>query len=63
MTVSTMPEIKHHYITALVDSKRWDQHRVRDDDIVITTSYKAGTTWMQGICAALVFQQPQPPIP
>ncbi|MCH2355350.1 MAG: sulfotransferase domain-containing protein [Pseudomonadales bacterium] len=63
MTVSTMPEIKHHYITALVDSKRWDQYRVRDDDIVITTSYKAGTTWMQGICAALVFQQPQPPIP
>jgi len=62
MGVSAKPEIKHHYITALTDSKRWDQYRVRDDDIVITTSYKAGTTWMQGICAALVFQQPQPPV-
>jgi aryl sulfotransferase len=43
--------------------ERWDRFEPRDGDIIITTSYKAGTTWMQGICAALVFQQPQPPVP
>ncbi|MEQ8953517.1 MAG: sulfotransferase domain-containing protein, partial [Gammaproteobacteria bacterium] len=42
---------------------RWNSFQPRSDDIIITTSYKAGTTWMQGICAALVFQQPQPPVP
>lgn len=57
------PERTHHYVSALVDSDRWNDFKVRDDDIVITTSYKAGTTWMQGICSALVFQAPQPPVP
>lgn len=53
----------HEYESALFCSKRWDNFVPRNDDIIITTSYKAGTTWMQGICAALVFQQPQPPVP
>jgi len=44
-----------------MDSTRWDHFTPRPDDIVITTSYKAGTTWMQAICAALVFQAPEPP--
>ena len=57
------PEIKHYYRSALMDARRWDNFEPRDDDIIITTSYKAGTTWMQGICAALVFQQPRPPVP
>jgi len=46
-----------------MNSDRWDSYQPRNDDIIITTSYKAGTTWMQGICAALVFQQPHPPKP
>src|SRR4051794_17974262 len=37
-----------------LDSTRWDGVVPRDDDIVITTAYKAGTTWMQRIVAALV---------
>jgi len=45
-----------------MDTTRWERFVPRDDDIVITTSYKAGTTWLQGICAALVFQAPQPPV-
>jgi aryl sulfotransferase len=45
-----------------MDSNRWDAFVPRGDDIIITTSYKAGTTWIQAICAALVFQQPQPPV-
>src|SRR5207249_3053306 len=38
-----------------LDSTRWDGFVPRDDDIVVTTAYKAGTTWTQRIVAALVF--------
>ncbi len=55
------PERTHHYQNSVMDTDRWDAYQPRQDDIIITTSYKAGTTWMQAICAALVFQQPQPP--
>lgn len=57
------PERIHHYQNSVMNSARWDHFEPRDGDIIITTSYKAGTTWMQGICAALVFQQPEPPAP
>ncbi len=57
------PSQLHHYQNSVMNSARWAQFEPRDDDIIITTSYKAGTTWMQGICAALVFQQPEPPLP
>ena len=50
------PRTLHHYQSVVMDSARWEHFRPRADDIVITTSYKAGTTWLQGICAALVFQ-------
>ena len=52
-----------HYQNAVMNSAKWEHFKPRPDDIIITTSYKAGTTWMQGICAALVFQQAQPPVP
>ena len=58
-----IPEQLHHYQNAIMNSSRWENFEPREDDILIATSYKAGTTWMQGICAALVFQQPQPPVP
>ncbi len=58
-----LPKELHEYRSAIMNSRHWDSFNPRDDDIIITTSYKAGTTWMQGICAALVFQQPQPPVP
>lgn len=57
------PEVTRTYKNAVWDSTRWEAFTPRDDDILITTSYKAGTTWMQGICAALVFQAPVPPKP
>jgi aryl sulfotransferase len=43
------------------DSGRWDPFRFRDGDIVISTRSKSGTTWMQMICALLVFQRPDLP--
>lgn len=43
------------------DSGRWDRFRFRPGDIVISTRSKSGTTWMQMICALLVFQTDQLP--
>jgi aryl sulfotransferase len=40
----------HHF-----DSTVWNDFRFRDDDIVIATYAKSGTTWMQQIVAQLVF--------
>jgi len=57
------PDRTRHYQHALMNSARWDAFVPRADDIIISTSYKAGTTWLQAICAALVFQRPQPPVP
>jgi aryl sulfotransferase len=38
-----------------LDSTRWDRFETRPGDVVITTAYKSGTTWMQTIVAHLVF--------
>jgi aryl sulfotransferase len=45
------------------DSARWDSFGFRDGDIVISTRSKSGTTWMQMICALLVFRTPELPAP
>jgi hypothetical protein len=42
----------------MYDSARWDGFAFRPGDIVISTSPKSGTTWMQMLCALLVFQTP-----
>jgi hypothetical protein len=51
------------YRNLLVDSARWDGFVLRDDDIVLSTPAKCGTTWLQMICALLVLQEPQLPAP
>jgi len=48
----------HHF-----DSTRWDYLERRPDDIVIATSYKAGTTWTQSIVAHLIFHGGEIPGP
>ena len=48
------PERTHEYRNHHLDSTRWDRFVARDDDIFVTTAYKAGTTWTQRILAALV---------
>lgn len=49
------PVVKHLYQNWAFDASRWNFLQLRDDDIIIATSYKAGTTWMQGIVSNLVF--------
>src|SRR5918994_4319042 len=40
----------HHF-----DSTIWNDFRFRDDDIIIATYAKSGTTWVQQIVAQLLF--------
>jgi hypothetical protein len=51
------------YLSADEDSSRWSEFVFRDGDIVISTRSKSGTTWMQMICALLIFQSPELPAP
>jgi len=50
-----------HYRWPGEDSGRWLGFRFRPGDIVISTRRKTGTTWMQMICALLIFQTPELP--
>jgi len=41
----------------------WAEFPFRSGDIVISTVAKSGTTWVQMICALLIFQTPRLPAP
>ena len=43
------------YRSLIADSARWKGFPFRADDIIINTPPKSGTTWMQTLCAMLVF--------
>ena len=51
------------YVSADEDSARWNEFCFRAGDIVVSTRSKSGTTWVQMICALLVFQAPTLPEP
>ena len=53
--MTNLPERTHVYQCHHFDSTRWDYFEPRDDDIIIATSYKAGTSWAQAIVAHLLF--------
>jgi len=44
------------YRSLYEDSGRWAGFPFRDGDIVISARSKSGTTWVQMICALLVFR-------
>jgi len=59
-----LPKKLHEYTNhAGIDSTRWRVYNHRPGDIIISTSYKTGTTWMQTIMANLVFQDGAFPAP
>src|SRR5262245_64318319 len=53
---ASLPQRNRIYRCHHLDSARWDDIVPRADDIIITTSLKAGTTWTQRIVSLLVFQ-------
>jgi aryl sulfotransferase len=58
-----MPNAPVRYLSVDEDSGRWIGFPFRPGDIVISARSKSGTTWLQMICALLIFQVPEPPVP
>ena len=58
-----LPQIEHIYQNHHMDTTRWHYFTPRDDDIVIATSYKAGTTFTQTIVGNLLFPNDDMPGP
>jgi hypothetical protein len=56
-----MPEPPVRYHSDEEDSERWAAFPFRPGDIVVSTRSKTGTTWVQMICALLIFQTPELP--
>ena len=53
------PERSQTYKDLLTDTDRWESYIPRVDDVFVCTLGKHGTTWMQAICALLIFQKPE----
>ena len=59
-----LPTKLHEYTNhVVIDSTRWTAYKHRPGDIIISTSYKTGTTWMQTIVANLLYQDGVFPAP
>jgi hypothetical protein len=56
-----MPDAPIRYTSPDDDNARWIGFPFREGDIVIATRSKTGTTWVQMICALLIFQTPELP--
>ena len=50
------PQKKREFQNHHFDSTIWNDFKFRDDDIIISTYAKSGTTWMQQIIAQLLFR-------
>lgn len=53
--IVTWPEKRRDFHNHHMDSTIWDRFVFRDDDVVVATYAKAGTTWTQHIVGQLVF--------
>ena len=58
-----LPEQSRDYHCHHMSGQRWEAYNKRPDDIIIATSYKAGTTWTQGIVANMLFADGEFPAP
>ncbi len=61
---AALPQVLNTYLHPMLDSTHWQQHyQPRNDDIIISTSIKSGTTWMLAIVVILIFQGKDVPSP
>lgn len=51
------PKIRHSYEHHHLAASRWKDFEVRPGDVIISTSYKAGTTFMQTIVGNIIFHE------
>lgn len=58
-----MANVPFRYQSHDDDSARWLSFPFRPGDIVISSRRRTGTTWMQMICALLIFGRPELPAP
>jgi len=56
---STGPVKARQYRDAMVDSTLWNGFRFRDDDIIVASPAKAGTTWTLTILVQLLHGAPE----
>jgi aryl sulfotransferase len=59
----SLPVVRHAYEHHHLAASRWRDFEVRENDVVISTSYKAGTTWMQAIIGTIIFHETGIPAP
>ncbi len=55
METMTLPKKTHELHNHHFDSTIWNDFKFREDDIIIATYAKSGTTWLQQIVAQLIF--------
>jgi hypothetical protein len=53
--MTALPQKTRAYNSGFTNNARWESFVPRDGDILICTPSKSGTTWMQAICAHLIF--------
>ncbi len=56
MAATTLPQKTREIHNNHMDSTIWNDFKFRDDDIIIATYAKSGTTWMQQIVSQLIFR-------
>jgi aryl sulfotransferase len=59
METINWPQKTREYHNHHFDSTMWNDFNFRDDDIIIATYAKSGTTWLQQIVSQLIFNGPE----
>ena len=61
METRKLPAVTRTYQNHTLNSTRWRHYTPRDGDVIVSTSYKSGTTWMQHIVLELIFLESETP--